>query len=850
MDQKMFLSSETSTWFENNNQSFWDELKSLDFDEQCNHFLSLNLEKQFNLIKEIQEKTQDQSLWALFIYLFRSQINNVWKDKLITFIKYLHNQNSRITFDNIRLFRTILTYINLNFEETIPNKILEDAKLNKHSILTIWSILQEICNTPLLNLYNKITLQTLEEQLTNRDNTQRVANNYQAIKVKWNNIAIKWKKYGTISRISSDFISFWTQQKSLWLTSYTTEEENSFSQEEVIYNDAFRLFDNIFEIYIQDKYANQIKTKQDILSYYENESLPKDFSLQDHAKTFLTNIVFYILDNPGENKDKIQEVLQHIFWKEKSQELTYALENILEYYQDFTNPLFELRQTLLTKTNSDLKQKVISIFQNALIGSNIITLIDFRELKNLQSYESYLSSPLIDIYGNENTQTIALLMENIHEPQFLQHLNQDIWFDIRTLSLQIQVHLIRYLWESDLESYNNFKKAVKSATNKSDFINTFLTCSKKLDTWNSIIKISEIQWSERIYEYSSKIIALQNQFKISETEMNGMLKTIVNRLTRMFEYLHANIEKDFDINTYKTLSLYLWNSSLKIKQLVYQIKNWVYPSISDFNRMKTGFKLDYFQGWTLVKSGEEIDMQMPDNYINPEILSVKKFNILLQWIDLTHSSMDPSFMNFATPYMWNDFNNPKCNFLFLQEELQQVEKLYDKDEDENLSGTSKVEDKWSHYYFWTHYLREDLQWDFSIWLFLEKMIQKEACKKDIPVTGTIMLWNKVFIQRIEWKWDIGIGIERYNNWKTKPFLKVMWNYPYEFISKTPWFKLTEVGNYDNMKVLNFNISNNNYKELELKSQIMFQKGYVITRTITDSENPELIHIIYEKPEEN
>ena len=78
----------------------------------------------------------------------------------------------------------------------------------------------------------------------------------------------------------------------------------------------------------------------------------------------------------------------------------------------------------------------------------------------------------------------------------------------------------------------------------------------------------------------------------------------------------------------------------------------------------------------------------------------------------------------------------------------------------------------------------------------------------------------------------------------------MWNYPYKFISKTPWFQLTEVGNHDNMEHLIFNISNNNYKELELQSQTMFQKNYVITRAILDSENPDLIHIIYEKPEEN
>lgn len=809
-------------------------------DEKILYFSQQNLETQFKVIKEIQENSQEKTSWALFMYLFRSKI--IWTSwaELHTFVQTLSHLNNRETFDNIRLLRTILTYINLKFETNLAQKYIEDANLSQEIIDRVSDALKEICNNALLEQYRKVILETLIEQLQDRENTNRISKNYQAIKVKWNNISIDWHKYGTISRISSDFISFWSQQKSLWLSHYELDQEESFSESETIYNDAYRLYDNIFEIYIQDKYSDKIKTKHDFIRYSQEESLPSSFPIESSPESFLINIVFYVLNDIENNTTKLQKVLEHIFWTQKSYEIVHAFHHILTYFEKYENPIFALRSTLISQENWDIKNTIISIFQNALSWSSIQHVKDKRIQKDIHNYKDILASPTIDIYGNESPETLALLIENLHEPQFLTHINNDIWIDIRKLSLQIQVHLMRYLWETNEKEYQKFKTAINLVENKYDFISTFLTCSKNLKTWNSIIDIAQLEWSMGIYYYSSKIIALQNNFQTNEIEMNGLLKAIVNRLTKMYE----SINKWDKIQKYQNLSLYLWKASLNIKKLVWKIQAWEYISIEDFNKLKTWFKLDYFKWWEVVKNWEEIDMQLSENYINNQIFSIDMFHTILGWIEKAHSFMDPDFMQYATPYMWHDFNNPNCSFLFLKEDPQEGEV-----NTQNLSWTSKIEDKWNEYYFWTHYLNEELQWDFSIWLFLEKMIQKISCTKNIPVTWTVMLWNKTFIQRIEWKWDIATSIERYNQWKTKPFIKVEWNYHEKFISKYKDFNYHEYKNDERIQLLTFCIPDNDFSNFEQESIKMFEQWFVITRIFTTTKENNL-KVIYEKRPRN
>jgi len=74
-------------------------------------------------------------------------------------------------------------------------------------------------------------------------------------------------------------------------------------------------------------------------------------------------------------------------------------------------------------------------------------------------------------------------MQELHNPKMINHIKKNLQIDITNLTLQTQIHLLRYLWEQTTDKFEIFKQTlhnIKSEKDKYNFLITFLACSEDL----------------------------------------------------------------------------------------------------------------------------------------------------------------------------------------------------------------------------------------------------------------------------------------------------------------------------------------------------------------------------------
>jgi len=276
---------------------------------------NFNIKEKLEIIINILEENKHKNLSITLRYILKDEIVLYSEKEINDLIDFVNSSDKRKKFELIRTLWMILNYNNLRFKEQTEksgDNFIKFLTLWQKQIEIFYQKLSEICDNPFLEITNSLNFVWIYEQLNDKIDTGRITKSYSKYKIQWNNSETKWNKYGSRLRVSSDFISHSFEMKSQWIIQSNISEDTCLSEEEEVDNDSFRLYDNIFDIYVWEKYdITDIHKLEDKKQY---QQIDKEFDLSKYSNEFLLKIIFYINDDQSKNFSRVQGVLSNIFW--------------------------------------------------------------------------------------------------------------------------------------------------------------------------------------------------------------------------------------------------------------------------------------------------------------------------------------------------------------------------------------------------------------------------------------------------------------------------------------------------------------------------------------------------------
>jgi hypothetical protein len=80
---------------------------------------------------------------------------------------------------------------------------------------------------------------------------------------------------------------------------------------------------------------------------------------------------------------------------------------------------------------------------------------------------------------------MSVFIKELHNPDIINSINNDLQIDITNLTLQTQIHLLRFLWEQSIEKFEIFKQSLQNISNEEDkynFLRDLCKIKLRLDT--------------------------------------------------------------------------------------------------------------------------------------------------------------------------------------------------------------------------------------------------------------------------------------------------------------------------------------------------------------------------------
>lgn len=536
----------------------------------------------------------------------------------------------------------------------------------------------------------------------------------------------------------------------------------------------------------------------------------------DHDKYINFNILVFVnnIKNWEDYTDLLKRFLSEISYccKKSTKDLTFSsIENYL--WKENTEIIVNIYNWDNNKDNLD------KLFKNIYNGEFNLDVYD-REVLELKNIEDIIDYEVNwNPFNNFDSKDLWELLKLLHWTELLNLINISLWVDLKRLTMQTQVHLLHFLWNQWIEKFNTFKLSLQSIPNEADkysFLNTFLACSEDLSMWDKIIELSKKPESKEIFESYSELVNLQSEINTNNVDLWILLKIILKRWKKLLETwkLSKDVSSKFIKSWLLIKSLYKWD------------KNWEIIWLREFNEAETWYTLEIVKGWDLLDKTDSLSMMNENNFKFNEKLSKDDFEFIISSIKEAHTYYDPNFINFATNYMPKDFNNPNSNFIFLR------------DENKKLVWVCKIEIKedGSNYY-WTHYLKEELKWDFSLWVIIQKILEKELSINWELKWYTILWNNEAIIRQIEFSWWIWNEIKSYKLWnyKSKPFLWFLLNSTINYKTKNKDLKtIYDFKPLDSDKIAIEKFSNISDDDFSFYCNNVFKKWYSLTRIIKEN----------------
>jgi len=343
----------------------------------------------------------------------------------------------------------------------------------------------------------------------------------------------------------------------------------------------------------------------------------------------------------------------------------------------------------------------------------------------------------------------------------------------------------------------------------------------------------EYKWAEEIFKAYADLINLQWKINDEHIDMLSFLKVILAR----GKWLLLDALEDWkswdnlDIDSKYWLSLV--KSGAFTKALFDFQKNREVMNMDDFNKESPDFQVQTFNWWELIKSGDNLDMVMEENYINPELFSIEDYRMLAWNISDTYKGVDDELIKILYKDIPRDLNTPNVKFYMMREKSKNWRKW-------KLLAICKMTKKEDgSIYWWTHYVEPDYRWNFGIGSYIAKLafkdfqeyninaiVAKNNSNLEAQVNHSDFVGTSLYIDELEWmKSDLMIGINLYRN-------KV--------------FKTKDMKQFPDLKIRNNIWENNWYEVMCLDSRPWFDEEYISTLKDKFSKWYAITRIFYDR----
>lgn len=484
--------------------------------------------------------------------------------------------------------------------------------------------------------------------------------------------------------------------------------------------------------------------------------------------------------------------------------------------------------------NQEEFKKVSSDFNSSVSPEGYsywITKINDDEKESLKSYQEVLNSSDINIFQNESITDLSILIEELHSPEMIYEINKDLWIDITNITLQNQIHLIRFLWNKSTKEFDYFKTTLNSITNESDkynFLNNFLACSEDIWFWDIILKIAN---TSGISSDNKNNIYLK--YANSTKKIDELSKSIFNHYKGILDKAQREtILSEQKIK--KSLISYAWglfediDSKLNDNNQIIDIEH----IFEKFDR----FDLEMIGIFKIIESLNISEIEK----LTLEKIPNLKFNVY-DTISLEKNKKSDQIKHILLNRFWfNDFE--AFNNDFLKDTSAKVHTL---ETDEKVlymvgSRDMKLDNKVVKYIDWLSN-NPDLEWfnlkltqnflenEFAFWELSQESF--EALGEPHTLTSYLFIEKLWFIAN--WTSDTPESQNYWNPWK---YLRLQKDPDDSFISK--WKNIEELNSLsakNNIEIIDFSIPRESDKLIDFVNEKQ-QNWFIMTRMILKSKN--------------
>jgi hypothetical protein len=433
----------------------------------------------------------------------------------------------------------------------------------------------------------------------------------------------------------------------------------------------------------------------------------------------------------------------------------------------------------------------------------------------------------------------------------------NLWFDLLKLNLQIQIYLFQFLIKSNIQTVEKFKNTIQfinTDIQKYSFLNSFLACSKTPKIWDKIIELAKCNWSGEIFEAYAELINLQSEISSEDIDSITFLKSIISRWEKLLLEAHNKGQKWEDLSINKKYSSELVKSWAFVKALISKNKAWKILEKDVFNEKCLYYKIEAFSGWdNIIKSDDQLDLLSEENYISPEIFSKEDYKMIVDNLKEAYHKIDPKWLKILIANISEDLQNPDVTFYIMRD--KHTGKLV------SLCKSNKWIHEWE-LYLGTHYVDQDLRWDFGFWDYVLKLAIQENSNINM-LTGSVAVNNPDLERHINY-WGFSatdIVFDTDKSWNTSwELFKVDINKKVKYISKNKSIYSDEVikqlsGKPERNNIITYQLDSQSWNDQEFKDicKDKFNNWYALTRLFYEKtwnqSDLSKTYIVFEKNEE-
>lgn len=712
------------------------------------------------------------------------------------------------------------------------------------------------------NAKNQFILYTLNSTLSHYidindsdDAFSNISNKlYNKYKVVWENIYFKGKQFWSILQLSKDYLTFTSKDTAEWL-SKITPNILEISEESEAQNNNYFLYDGILDSYITHSIWEKNHHKfQD----YKNDNIriAEDFKLWEYSNEVISKMFVYLFKYWEDKINYLLPMCVAIFWKDNSSQIFNTFIEIYNHLEIKNSQ--DILQNMRIFRDNNIKDPIILNIMNKMSwfidNSTIRHISDKRASLTLENYEDIIKKETGIFHNWFPSEKTAQYIKSLHTPKFIQEIQANLWCDITQLLLSNQVYFFHFLWNKSPWEFQIFKDTLSKQKNKLAFINSFLACSKTPEIWDKILELAQHEGSEEIFEAYAELINLQSEIDSEDIDLLTFLRSTISRWEKLLLEALQKAKNWENLSIDKKYSSKLVRSWSFVKALISKNKKWLVLEKNEFNEKCPYYNIETFSWWdNFIQSDDKLDLLSKENYIFPEVFSKDDYLMIVNNLKEAYHEIDPQWLNILIANISEDLQNPDVRFYMMRD--KNTKKLV------SLCKSNKWIHEWE-LYLGTHYVEQDLRWDFGFWDYVLKLAIQENQNID-TLTGCVAVNNPhlerhinywgfsasqiVFDTDMSWNssWELfKLDFNKHSKYRSKNKI----NYSDEDLKQLSWQS-------ENNNIIVYKCDSQSWNDQEFKDICngRFNNWYVLTRLVYEKSwnNPDLsqTYITFEKNEE-